>query len=313
MEKLTGLIAAPFTPFDEQGNLATEQVAKMAALYRRNRVRGAFIAGSTGEGSALSLAEKEALMAAWGDTKRAYPELKLIYMLGGTCIKDMQYLAGKAKELGMDGISILCPYYFKPASVAALVDFCSQVASTAPDLPFYYYHIPVLSGGHFSMTRFLELAAETIPNLAGIKYSNLDIMEFQACLAYKNGKYDMLWGSDEALLSGLAAGAKGAVGSTYNYAAPLYHKIIKAFNDGNHEEAWRQQLLSVRTVELLVKYGGSGAGKAFMKLIGLDCGWFRPPVGRPDAAGLEGLRTELEALGFFDFCSTIGDLDAVKL
>lgn len=311
MEKLTGLIAAPFTPFNEQGDLAMEQIAKMAALYRRNGVRGAFIAGSTGEGSALSLAEKEALMAAWGNMKEKYPDLKLIFMLGGTCLKDMQYLARKAGSLGMDAVAILCPYYFKPASVSGLVDFCSQVASAAPDLPFYYYHIPVLSGGHFSMTRFLELAEDQIPNLAGIKYSHLDIMEFQACLAYKNGKYDLLWGSDEALLSGLAAGARGAVGSTYNYAAPLYHKIIKAFNEGKQEEAWNQQLLSVRMVELLVKYGGSGAGKAFMKLIGLDCGWFRPPVGHPDGAAVEKLRSELEALGFFDFCSTVGDLNVV--
>lgn len=308
MDKLTGLIAAPFTPFDEEDALAPERVADLAALYHQNGIRGAFIAGSTGEGSALSLAEKEALMAAWGDTKKSYPDLSLVFMLGGTCLKDMQYLARKAGELGMDGISILCPYYFKPASVEDLVDYCSQVASAAPDLSFYFYHIPVLSGGYYSMTRFLELADGKIPNLAGIKYSHSNIMEFQACVAFKNEKYDMLWGMDEALLSGMAAGAKGAVGSTYNYAAPLYHQIINNFKDQKTEEARRLQLLSVRTVELLVKYGGTGAGKAFMKLIGMDCGWFRPPVTHPDAAGVEELRSELEALGFFDFCSTFNNL-----
>ncbi|PHN04956.1 dihydrodipicolinate synthase family protein [Flavilitoribacter nigricans] len=303
MEKLTGLIAAPFTPFDEKGALATDRVADLAALYGQNGVRGAFIAGSTGECASLSLAEKEALMFAWADTKAVNPDLKLLYLLGGTCLQDIQHLAGKAAELKLDGISLVAPYYFRPSSVETLVDFCQEAAAAAPDLPFYYYHIPSLSGGFYSMTRFLELAAPKIPNLAGIKYSHSDIMEFQACLAFQNEKFDLLWGTDEALLSGMVAGAKGAVGSTYNYAAPLYHRIIRAFNEGDLEEARRLQLLSVRIVELLVKYGGIGAGKAFMKLIGVDCGWSRPPVGHPKSADLDKLRSELEALGFFDFCN----------
>jgi N-acetylneuraminate lyase len=103
-------------------------------------------------------------------------------------------------------------------------------------------------------------------------------MDFLSCLNYNNGKYDLLWGRDECMLSSLVLGCKGAVGSTYSYAAPLYLAMIKAFNDGNFEDARRLQQLSVDMVLLLGKYGGIATGKAFMKYVGLNCGEFRSPV-----------------------------------
>ena len=130
-------------------------------------------------------------------------------------------------------------------------------------------------------------------------------MEYHACRMFKDGKYDILWGVDEALLAGLATGARGGVGSTYNYAAPLYNQIIAAFNQGDLKKAEQLQQLSVKMIQLLVKYGGNGAGKAFMKLIGLDCGWFRLPVMRPTEEAVQALKAELDELGFFDFCSKV--------
>lgn len=303
MQKLTGLIAAPFTPLNDKGELALEKIESLIHLYEKNEVKGAFICGTTGEGVSLTFEEKKQIIAQWGVDKSE--KVKALFMLGGTSVKEMQQLALLSEAAQLDGISILCPYYFKPKSVEHLVHFCKQIAEVVPNLPFYYYHIPILTGGNYSMLEFLTLAERQIPNLAGIKYSHPNIMEFHACTRYQNGKYDLLWGIDEGLLSGLAIGAKGAVGSTYNYAAPLYNQIIKAFAAGKLEEAEKLQFKAVQMVELLVKYGGTGAGKAFMKLIGLDCGWFRAPVASPSEAEVLELKAELEELGFFDFCSRI--------
>ena len=107
------------------------------------------------------------------------------------------------------------------------------------------------------------------------------------------------------MLSALAVGCRGFVGSTYNYAAPLYHQIMAAFNNNDLAEAEKLQHLAVQTVQLLIKYGGIGAGKAFMKIIGVDCGWFRPPIEALTDEATEALKEELQALGFFDFCSKL--------
>ncbi len=301
--KLEGLIAAPFTPFNDSGELALGQIEKLANLYNKNGVKGVFICGSTGEGVALTFDEKIQVLKAWGGIDD--PSLKKVFMVGGTSLKEMQSLAKLAQENQLDAISMMSPYYFKPTKLEHLVDFCYQLAAVTPELPFYYYHIPVLTGAYFSMHKFLKLVDGRIPNFAGIKFSAIDLFDYQKCSIYINQKYQLLWGVDEALLAGLAAGARGAVGSTYNYAAPLYHRIFNAFQQGNMEEARHYQEKAVRMVDLLVKYGGNEAGKAFMKLIGIDCGWFRPPLQPLSNEQLSQLEKELTKIGFFEFCSKV--------
>jgi N-acetylneuraminate lyase len=300
MDKLTGLIAAPFTPLDNNYNLDLSRITEITSLYDRNDVQGAFICGTTGEGASISHEEKKALIVAWSEDTGS---LKKIFMLGGTCLPEIQELGALAQAKGLDGISIYNPYFFIPPSVTGLVSYCKKVAASAPDLPFYYYHIPSLTRGNFSMFEFLQQADGVIPNLAGIKYSDSNLFDFQACVNFNERKYNMLWGVDEALLSGMVAGADGAVGSTYNYAAPLYNKILKAFDKRNLDEAKELQLQAVKMVQLLVKFGGIGAGKAFMKIIGIDCGWFRPPIQTPTDDDVHNLRVALKEIGFFEFCS----------
>ncbi len=302
-EHFKGLIAAPFTPMDDQGNLALDKIASLARLYEHNGVAGAFICGSTGEGVSLSHTEKREVLSVWSKVKG--DQLITVFMLGGNCIKEMQELAVEASENGYDAVSMLSPFYFRPSNVAQLVSFCQEVVSVVPQLPFYYYHIPALTGANFPMLEYLRQAEDQIPNLKGIKYTGPNIMDFHACQTYNDGKYDLLWGTDEALLAGLATGAKGGVGSTYNYAAPLYHQIIKAFNAGDLSIAEKLQRSAVKVVEILVKYGGIGAGKAFMKIIGMDCGWFRMPIPPVPLEKMKEMEKDLEKLGFFDFCSQI--------
>ena len=301
MEKLTGLIAAPFTPFTDRGRLNLSRISFLSHLYRQNGVSGVFICGTTGEGASLSLSEKKAMMEAWREAKGG---LKTIFMLGGNCLPDQVELGQLAQENGMDAVAVLPPFFFKPADIHQLVEHCKPVAAACPNLPFYYYHIPGLTGVHFSMKKFLEAAEKEIPNLAGVKYSHSTLPDFHSCLTYSQAKFSVFWGTDEALLSALALGAQGAVGSTYNYAAPLYHRLIQSFRNNDLAEAEYWQRKSVQMVELLIKYGGIAAGKAFMKIIGADCGPCRSPLASVTDQAIVQLEKELKELGFFEFCST---------
>ena len=90
----------------------------------------------------------------------------------------------------------------------------------------------------------------------------------------------------------------GAVGSTYNYMAPVYIKLAEAFRAGDMDEARRWQTLSVNIIDIMVRHGGLPAGKAMMSLRGLDCGPVRPPLRNLSADELTRLRTELAQAGF---------------
>ena len=113
----------------------------------------------------------------------------------------------------------------------------------------------------------------------------------------------MLWGRDENMLAALATGATGAVGSTFNYAAPLYHNLIEAFNNNDLKTAQALQQQSISMIRLLGKYGGIATGKAYMKLIGLDCGGFRLPVNNMNGESFELFAKDVEQLNFKSFCS----------
>lgn len=303
--KLQGLVAAPFTPMLTNGDINIAAIPAYYALLKNNKVSGAFICGSTGEGVSLTFDEKVAIMQTWADITAMDKDFKVITLVGGTNIKECRILAQKAEEIGLFGISFTSPFYFKPANVDQLAKCCTEIAAAAPNTAFYYYHIPVLTGGNFQMIDLLKAIDGKISNFAGIKYTHEDFMDYLSCLNFADRKYDMLWGRDENMLSALVLGAKGAVGSTYNYAAPLYLDLIKAYESGDFETANALQQKSIDMITLLGKYGGISVGKSYMKLIGLDCGTFRLPVRNMSTQDYENFKADVATLHFPDFQSTI--------
>lgn len=298
--RLTGLVAATHTPFHPDGSLNLTIVEKQAAHLLANGVRTAFIGGSTGESHSLGLEERRALAQRWVEITRG-SELKVVVHVGSNCLTDAANLARQAQELGALAISALSPSYFKPRSIDVLIDCCAQIASAAPDTPFYFYDIPVLTGVNLSMPDFLGVAKQRIPNLAGLKFTNADLMSYQLCLRANDGAFDCPWGIDEALLAALAMGATGAVGSTYNFAAPIYHRLMTAFALGDLAAARAEQFRSVQLVQALARHGYMGAAKFLMKELGVDVGPARLPNPALKPEQSAALRAELTALGAFDW------------
>lgn len=305
IHKSNGLIAAPFTPMHPDGSLHLDIIPSYYHFLKANGVRGAFVCGSTGEGVSLTVSEKMKVAEAWASSARGDADFLLMQLLGGTCLQEARDLAVHARQIGFDAVSITAPFYFKPPSVDVLAEICMDVAAAVPDVPLYYYHIPVLTGVYFSMYDLLHKIDGKLPNFAGVKYTHEDFMDFSSCLHFQGGKYDMLWGRDENLLPALSLGAQAAVGSTFNYAAPLYHDLMQAYASGEYEAAARLQQQSIDMIRLLGKYGGIATGKAYMKLVGMDCGAFRLPVKNMDAERFAAFTSDAEALGFRSFMSRL--------
>jgi N-acetylneuraminate lyase len=295
---LEGLIAAPFTPFHANGSLNIDLVPDYYNFLKRNGVAGAFICGSTGEGISMTMDEKIMLIDAWAAATKDDHEFRVIAFVGGNCLADCKQLAAHSARAGLYGFSMTSPSYFRPASIDALAACCMDVAAAAPDLAFYYYHIPVFTGVRFSMAQLLHMLDGKIPNLAGIKYTDEDVTEYTSCVNYANKKYEVMWGRDESLLAALAVGGKAGIGSTYNYAMPLYQRLISAFKNGDLEAAAAYQQQSIDMISLLGKYGGMPTGKAFMLEVGINCGPFRLPFMDMPESRKAAFLADLQAIGF---------------
>ncbi len=278
------------------GSLNLELIPRQATRLVKNGVNGAFVCGTTGEGFSLTTEERLQVAEHW--QKAAPKKLKVIVHVASNSLGESRKLAAQAEQIGAYAIASIGPTFFQPASVEQLVDFCAPVAAAAPSLPFYYYHMPAMTGVNLPMIEFLRLGSKRIPNLAGIKFTDENLMSYTQCLNFEDGRFNILFGRDEILLSALALGATGAVGSTYNYMAPIYHKVIAAFAAGDMAEARRWQMLSIQIIAVMARHGGLPAGKAMMSLIGLDCGPMRPPMKNLSVEEREALRHDLERVGF---------------
>lgn len=303
MEKIVGLIDAPFTPLDERGNVNYGPIEAYAALLARNGLRGVFINGSSGEGYLLSDDERRRLAERWmGVVPQGF---KVIVHVGSTCVRASRQLAEHAAAIGAWGIGTMAPPFPKVSRVEELVAYCEEIAAGAPQLPFYYYHIPAFNGAYLPMVDFLRAVDGRIPNFAGIKYTYESLYEYNQCRLYGDGKFDMLHGQDETLLPSLAmGGARGGICGTTNYNAPCLTGILDAWAAGDLERARALQNYAQDVINVICHYRGNiVAGKRIMKLIGLDLGRNRTPFQNMTDEEEARMRAELEAIDFFNRCN----------
>jgi N-acetylneuraminate lyase len=294
---LTGLIPACHTPFDHSGNLNLSIVEQQAALVRESGLRSVFVAGTTGEFASLTVSERKALCERWVGV--AGDSMQVALHIGSNCQADSIELATHARKAGVAAVAAIAPNYFKPATVPDLIDFLAPIASAAGQLPFYYYHIPCMTNVRLSVAELLREARGRIPNLRGLKFSHDDMVDLQGAIAAEGGAYNVLFGFDEALLTGLAFGVAGAVGGTYNFAAPLYERIMRAFEKGDLTTARSAQLRATEMIKVLSANGFTAASKAVMAFVGVDCGPVRAPLHNLSREQLRSLHDKLAPLEAF--------------
>lgn len=305
MEKIIGLIDAPFTPFHENGDLNLEPIEKYAAMLQKNGLQGVFINGSSGEGYMLTTDERMQLAERW--LKIAPKGFKVIVHVGSCCLRESQKLAAHAQEIGAWGIGSMAPPFPKIGRIEELVKYCEAIANSAPDLPFYYYHIPAFNGAFLPMLELLKAVDGRISNFAGIKYTFESLYEYNQCRLYKNGKYDMLHGQDETILPSLAqGGAQGGIGGTTNYNGRELVGIIETWKNGDIETAREKQNFSQEVINVICRYRGNiVGGKRIMKLLGFDLGPNRVPFQNMTNEEEQQMKKELEAINFFDRCNRL--------
>lgn len=232
-KKLTGLVAATFTPLTAQGELNLQVIGPyIDFLKEKQGVRNVFVNGTTGESMSLTVDERKKLAKEWCDRAKGKMDQVIVHV-GCMSLKDSQELAQHAAEIGVDGIAVISPSFFKPQTAGVLRTFLQDVASVAPNIPFYFYHLPAFTGVNIAARDVMEGIEQLIPSFRGVKFSGNDLMDFGLCASYSQPAWSLLYGVDEQLLSALVMGANGAVGSTYNYVGSHVNELLAAFASGD--------------------------------------------------------------------------------
>ena len=302
-EKIVGLIDAPFTPFKENGDVNLEPIPAYAQMLAKNGLKGVFINGSSGEGYMLTSEERMQIAEAW--MAAAPKDFKVIVHVGSCCVRESRRLAEHAQKIGAWGIGAMAPPFPKVGRIEELVKYIEEIACGAPNLPFYYYHIPAFNGAFLPMVELLKAVDGRVPNFAGIKYTFESIYEYNQCRLYADGKFDMLHGQDETILPSLAmGGARGGIGGTTNYNGRCLVGIIDAWKQGDIEKARELQNYAQAVINVICHFRGNiVGGKRIMKLMGLDLGPNRTPFQNITPEEEKRLKAELDEIDFWNHCN----------
>ena len=250
--RIRGLVAAAFTPMNADGSLHLDRIPHVVDHLIRDGLAAIYVLGSTGEGPLLTGEERKRVAEAY--VRSAKDRIPVIVQVGHNSIVEARELAEHCALIGADAISATAPSYFKPETVEDLAASMEEIAKGAPQTPFYYYHIPFVTGVDLCMETFLKQSQERIPTMNGIKFSSIMTDEMMYCIKACEGRYDILFGSDEHLINGMVCGAEGAVGSTYNYASSIYRGVWDGLASGDLEKARACQWKALEMIRILKDY-----------------------------------------------------------
>ncbi|XP_025900024.1 N-acetylneuraminate lyase isoform X1 [Nothoprocta perdicaria] len=298
-KKLQGLVAATITPMTPDGQINLPVIRQYVDyLISKQNVKNIFVNGTTGEGLALSVQERKQLAEEW--VRQGKDKLDhMIIHVGALSLPESQELARHAAAIGASGIAVIAPFFFKPTNKDELIAFLREVAAEAPALPFYYYHIPHLTGVKIRVEELLDGIKEQIPTFQGVKFSDMDLLDLAQCIN-KNDREELvfLYGVDEQLLSALAIGADGAVGSTYNYLGQKNNMMLQAFAQHDLSLARKYQFLTGEFLNFVIKLGfGVAQTKAVMTFVsGIPMGPPRFPLVKASEEFIANAKAKLNSI-----------------
>uniref|UniRef100_A0A8C0A9F6 N-acetylneuraminate lyase n=3 Tax=Bos TaxID=9903 RepID=A0A8C0A9F6_BOSMU len=308
-KKLQGLVAATITPMTEHGEINFSVIGRYVDyLVEEQGVKNVFVNGTTGEGLSLSISERCRVAEEWV-TKGRNKLDQIVIHVGALSLKESQELAQHAAEIGADGIAVIAPFFLKPWNKDVLINFLKEVAAAAPALPFYYYHIPALTGVKIRAEELLDGIQDKIPSFQGLKFSDTDLLDFGQCVDQnRQRQFAFLFGVDEQLLSALVMGATGAVGSTYNYLGKKTKQMLEAFERKDFSSALNHQFCIQRFINFVVKLGfGVSQTKAIMTLVsGIPMGPPRLPLQKASREFTDNAEAKLKSLDFLS-CTDLKD------
>jgi N-acetylneuraminate lyase len=282
---LEGIFSALLTPFTDDETIDRDAIGPLVEFQARLGVAGVYVGGSSGEAMLQSLEERASYLA---DVASAAGRLGLIAHVGTIATRDALALAEHAAKAGYRAISAIAPFYYDFSRPEVMVHHRSIAEAAA--LPLIVYNFPARTAG-FTLAELVELLSH--PNIIGIKHTSSDMFQLERI---RRAVPDALVynGYDEMCLAGIATGAQGAIGTTYNFMGDLFVALREAAMAGRIGEARRLQAMANDVIEVLIAVGVMPGSKALLGMMGVACGPSRRPFRTIGAAEHERLRKAIE-------------------
>ena len=269
---IRGILPALVTPMNADGTTVHYAALRGLVDYQIERgVSGFFVCGGTGEGLLLTDEERRRILETV--VEQVAGRASVIAHVGALATSAAQQLARHAAALGVDAVAAVPPVYFR-VDREALLSHYALIAEAAAGTAVHVYNIPSATGVEISAEVMADLLQ--IPGVAGIKYSSYNLYDMRKIIEL-HPTLTVLSGFDEVCVAGLAMGAHGAIGSTYNVLPATFSALYQATQAGDWERARTLQYRADQVIQALLSVPMLAGIKALLSEWGLDCGTPRRP------------------------------------
>ena len=282
-----GAWPAQVTPLRAPGELDLPAVSRLAGSFVAMGAAGVVVAGSTGEGTLLSPADRRAVTAAAVDSG-----VTVIAGASGATVDDLHADVERLAGAGAAAVLVLAPSTY-PLTPEELVDLHTAVADRAT-IPTLAYHIPQFTGSTLTPEAVGALAEHR--NIVGLKASSPDTDRRATFVRAAAGRLAVYVGHAPTLAAALRDGVTGSITALGNLRLRRILDLHGAVADEDPTATDRLQVALTATEQALHKVPGSmpAAVKAAMQLEGtLDERWCLPPLRSVSGGHLDLVRTAL--------------------
>lgn len=273
LEKFRGVYVAMYSAYDDNGEVCTERVKKLARYYVGKGIKGLYVCGSSGEGVLQTEAERKQILEAVMEEVKG--ELTVIVHIGANSTPESIRLAKHAEEVGADAVSSIPGVYYGLSPQMVKAHWQGMI--DASNLPFIIYHIPQTTRFNLPLDLFKEMAQQE--KVIGLKCSSESTFELQQFKAHGGEDFLIFNGPDEQFIAGRAIGADGGIGGTYGVMPELFVALDEYMTNGELEKAKTLQNEVNEIIKDLLSVGSLyGAAKYILSLRGVETGSPRLPL-----------------------------------
>lgn len=288
--RFTGSGVALVTPFDRHG-VHEDTLRALVRFHHDEGTDALIVCGSTGEAATMSPEEQRRATEIVIDENRGH--LPVIVGCGGSGTAAVSALAVQARLAGADALLLSAPPYNKPPQRGLLAHFRHVI--DAADLPAVIYNVPGRTSVNILPATIAELAADE--RVVGVKEASGDIAQI-AEVARLVGHRLALWsGNDDQIIPVLALGGVGVISVLANVAPRATSRMVKAYLDGNLDEARALQLRYLPLIAALFAEPNPIPVKAAVRWLGFDVGSLRLPLLEGEQVTTSALLAALEDAG----------------
>lgn len=292
MTLFKGAGVALITPFHEDKSVNYEELGHMLEDQIAGGTDAIIICGTTGEPVTMTMEERTEVVRY--TVEKVAHRIPVIAGTGANCTQTAIDLSVKAKELGVDGLLVVTPFYNK-ATQNGLYEHYKAIANSV-ELPIIMYNVPSRTGCNIMPETAARLAAD-FDNIVGIKEASGDISQIARLAHLTEGKLSIYSGNDDQVIPILSLGGAGVISVLSNVAPKDAHDMVMEYLNGNQARALELQLKYLDLIHALFCEVNPIPVKWAANLMGYQAGGLRLPLTELQEEHKELLENEMRKVG----------------